>query len=102
LIDEGTGMVTHTRAWNGEGRLKSVRNGSYTINLVYYALGQQVQQDAGGLAQTVAVNGLRSRGATGCQDVEARGIEDHDKDKSLREIADPTNQGSAPAGVATG
>jgi hypothetical protein len=53
---------------------------------------------AGRLAQTVALNGLRSRAATGCQDVEAHGIQGQDKDKSLREIADPTNQGSAPAG----
>jgi hypothetical protein len=54
-------------------------------------------REAGELAQTVALNGLRSREATCSQHIGAPGIE-QDEDQSLREIADPRNQGSAPAG----
>jgi len=49
MLQDGSSYPPYdTYAWDGEGRLKSIDNGSYAINLVYNALGQQVEQDAPG------------------------------------------------------
>ena len=46
-------------------------------------------------AQTVALNGLRSRGAISCHDIEGRGVKNQAQSKSLRETA-PTGRGASP------
>jgi YD repeat-containing protein len=46
LIQDGTGVGTHTYQYEAEGRLKSVDNGT-TATYYYNALGQRVQKQPG-------------------------------------------------------
>src|SRR5689334_19260968 len=51
---DGSGTGSHTYQWDGEGRLKSVDNGS-TYSVIYDALGQAVEWSGSGLRDETCV-----------------------------------------------